>query len=176
LIHEYRDWLTDIQTVIDGKDESKYFLSEPAMFQNMANVHALMPGPDWIEGCLVENKRVRIEKRVIKASLFRTSIQGVNASKPPLKNSQRSVRGLKSAKDRVRRDVRSLVRTYSKYVDDLYAGLSTSDDNKLYIDRSDSASIICSGYEIWHGWASRFLPASSRQSNYGSSEESVGRL
>jgi len=62
VLQEYGRWLRDIESAYDGNDASRIWLGKPDVRDQLPHIHALLPGPDWLDDCLEDFHRVRVSR------------------------------------------------------------------------------------------------------------------
>ena len=62
VLSQYHGWLSDIQNVYDGNDTQRHWLGRPSVVDQLAHIHTLLPGPDWLDECLGGLDRIRVAK------------------------------------------------------------------------------------------------------------------
>ncbi len=162
IIDGFKEWIKTIQNVLDGGNAKKLLLTGPARFRNLANVHALIPGPDWIEDCLFERDAIVVQTRkysnVLNLPNERHRQQAISVfGEVDVQESYQ-----RQACSRLSKLVLQINRKFRQTMGDTITrtpGLDTNYKNGLIYHVDGNTSPITTGYGLWQLWSAQFQPS-----------------
>lgn len=166
IVEEYESWMVRIHKIINGDNDTLRWVGQPLQFQNLANVHALVPGPSWIEATMFETHRVRTSTQRFPGRLDRPITPPTPCARQyPLEQGIRHGPDIARAQFRTVRRVRSIIdefrrRTARAQLGDL--GYRREASGVLALCVTQRTSSVRTGIALWRYCVDNLLPYAER--------------
>jgi len=160
IVDSYRSWINKLEKILDGKDENRFFLTAPAGVQNLANLHALFPGPRWMENCLFTTNSARVQTRHFPGPITlpdpMSNGDWAQLSRNVIHCNLNVDVNIERAIGRINKHVRHIVKTDGPKLDNWRNGSSGVGRKGESIINTTGACPVRTGYHLWEWWASHF--------------------
>ena len=156
VLHGFGTWIEMIQKRIGGSHDGTFLLSAPARFQNLAQMHALIPGPDWIEDCFFENKSIGKYHYPLGCQISLPEPRQVERMQSSTCIDGEAMFKASAARYQLTQCIQALEVELSSQIDNWNEGgigINRHPDFGLCLAHNENTSVLRTGLALWRCWA-----------------------